>query len=126
MKKLGITSLSLALALGLCSLPVMLQAAPNADTKAPVSLSDSSKKVEKTLQSAQATEQSQTVEKPVNINTATAEEFAQGLSGVGLKKAEAIVTYREEFGPFTNIEQLQEVPGIGPSLIERNMSRLKL
>ncbi|WP_411751235.1 ComEA family DNA-binding protein, partial [Serratia sp. (in: enterobacteria)] len=51
---------------------------------------------------------------------------ASVLNGVGLKKAEAIVRYREQNGPFSEIDQLQEVPGIGPSLVERNRDRLKM
>lgn len=62
----------------------------------------------------------------VSINQATAEELAAALNGIGLKKAQAIVSYREEYGDFTGIEQLKEVPGIGNVLVERNVSRLKL
>lgn len=62
----------------------------------------------------------------VNINSASAEQLAQQLVGIGLKRAEAIVSFREEHGPFTQIEQLQDVPGIGAALLERNMSRLSL
>ncbi len=61
----------------------------------------------------------------VNINTATAQQLTE-LQGVGARRAEAIVQYREEHGPFGDIEQLQEVPGIGPMLIENNRSRLVL
>ncbi|MEZ2574499.1 MULTISPECIES: helix-hairpin-helix domain-containing protein [Buttiauxella] len=62
----------------------------------------------------------------VSINTASAEAMAQAMNGVGLKKAQSIVSYREEYGPFKAIEQLQEVPGIGSALVERNLSRIKL
>ncbi|MBS0054315.1 ComEA family DNA-binding protein [Yersinia sp. Marseille-Q3913] len=62
----------------------------------------------------------------VNINSANAEQLAQQLSGIGKKKAEAIITYREQFGPFTDAEQLLEVPGIGPSFLERNSTKLKI
>ncbi|EPV8455001.1 ComEA family DNA-binding protein [Serratia marcescens] len=65
-------------------------------------------------------------EAAVSINQATAEQLAAALSGVGLKKAEGIVRYREQNGPFTQIEQLQEVPGIGPALFEKNRTRLKM
>lgn len=34
----------------------------------------------------------------ININSADAEQLAQSLSGIGRKKAEAIVNYREQFG----------------------------
>ncbi len=62
----------------------------------------------------------------VSINNASAQELATVMNGVGLKKAEAIVSYREQFGPFTALEQLKEVPGIGSALVERNLARLKL
>ena len=65
-------------------------------------------------------------ETAVSINQATAEQLAAALSGVGLKKAEGIVRYREQNGPFTQVEQLQEVPGIGPALFEKNRTRLKM
>ncbi|NLS53119.1 helix-hairpin-helix domain-containing protein [Hafnia alvei] len=62
----------------------------------------------------------------ININTASAQEIATALNGVGLKKAQAIVEYREKNGAFTQIEQLEEVKGIGAALIARNRDRLKL
>jgi competence protein ComEA len=62
----------------------------------------------------------------VNINTATASELAAGLSGVGASRAEAIVRYREQFGPFESIEELAEVSGIGSATVERNRDRLRL
>lgn len=67
-----------------------------------------------------------TSEATVSINSASAHELAAVMNGVGLKKAEAIVSYRQQFGPFTELEQLKEVPGIGSALVERNLSRLKL
>ncbi|KGT94910.1 AraC family transcriptional regulator [Erwinia typographi] len=62
----------------------------------------------------------------VSLNQASVEELVAALNGVGLKKAEAIVSYREQYGDFTDLEQLREVPGIGNALVERNLSRLKL
>ncbi|WP_434659973.1 helix-hairpin-helix domain-containing protein [Klebsiella sp. MISC125] len=62
----------------------------------------------------------------VSINNASAEELAQALNGVGLKKAQAIVSYREEYGPFKTVDDLKQVPGMGNSLVERNLSHLKL
>ncbi|TCV94409.1 comEA protein [Biostraticola tofi] len=56
----------------------------------------------------------------VNINTADAEDLADALNGIGPKKAEAIISYREKNGPFTNIEDLSKVKGIGPAIIKRN------
>ncbi|WP_408909171.1 ComEA family DNA-binding protein [Xenorhabdus szentirmaii] len=60
----------------------------------------------------------------ININTASTEELVKELNGVGIKKAQAIVEYREKYGPFTAVEQLQEVQGIGPIFIEKNRDKL--
>ena len=62
----------------------------------------------------------------VSINNASAEELARALNGVGLKKAQAIVSYREEYGPFKTVDDLKQVPGLRNSLVERNLSHLKL
>jgi len=57
---------------------------------------------------------------PLDINSATAEQLALALSGVGQSKAEAIVAYRDANGPFATIEDLVNVKGIGSSLLEKN------
>ena len=62
----------------------------------------------------------------VSINNASAEELARAMNGVGLKKAQAIVSYREEYGPFKTVEDLKQVPGMGSSLVERNLAFLTL
>jgi competence protein ComEA len=49
----------------------------------------------------------------VNVNTATAADL-ETLPGIGPVLAEAIVAYRDEHGPFTSVEQLEDVSGIGP------------
>ena len=48
----------------------------------------------------------------ININTATAEEL-DTLPGIGPAYADRIIRYRQEEGPFENIEQIIEVKGIG-------------
>jgi len=48
----------------------------------------------------------------LDLNTATKEQL-DALPGIGQKKAEAIIQYRKEKGPFKSIEQLKEVSGIG-------------
>jgi competence protein ComEA len=52
---------------------------------------------------------------PININTATLEEF-DTLPGIGAKKAEDIVLYRQTHGLFINISEIKDVPGIGEAL----------
>jgi competence protein ComEA len=53
----------------------------------------------------------------VNINTASATEF-ETLSGIGEVLAAAIVDYRTENGPFSSVDDLESVSGIGPSTLE--------
>lgn len=61
----------------------------------------------------------------VSLNTATIEQLRQ-LSGVGAKKAQAIIDYRNQNGKFNSIEDLQKVKGIGPKLFEKNKALLTL
>jgi comEA protein len=54
----------------------------------------------------------------VDINKATLGELML-LPGIGPHYAEAILTYRREQGPFTSVEQLTLVRGIGPKTMEK-------
>ena len=63
---------------------------------------------------------------PVNVNTADAETISAELKGIGLTKARAIVEYREKYGPFTSIEDLALVSGIGDRTIEVNRADIRL
>lgn len=49
----------------------------------------------------------------VDINAASAQEIAEGLVGIGVKKAQAIVAYRDQVGQILTIEELLVVKGIG-------------
>ena len=66
----------------------------------------------------------QTVSDKLNINTASASDIQKALIGIGAKKAEAIVQYREKHGNFTVAEQLLEVQGIGKATLEKNRDRI--
>ena len=61
----------------------------------------------------------------VNPNTATVDELAEELVGVGPKLAEKIVQYREENGNFGSLEDLMAVKGIGNSVIEKNRDQIE-
>ncbi|HAU4877613.1 TPA: ComEA family DNA-binding protein [Aeromonas hydrophila] len=55
----------------------------------------------------------------VNLNTASINELT-ALKGIGEKKAQAIVDYREKQGKSTTVDQLADVSGIGPATLEAN------
>ncbi len=54
----------------------------------------------------------------ININTASQIEL-ESLSGIGPVIAKAVIQYRLENGPFKDIEEIQEVSGIGPVTFEK-------
>lgn len=64
--------------------------------------------------------------KPVNINTADAQTIADSLTGIGLKKAEAIVQDRLKNGPFKNADELKRVFGIGDKIVSANRNDILL
>lgn len=56
-------------------------------------------------------------ERPVDINTAGPEELT-ALPGIGEKLADRIVEYREKHGPFSTVDELTNVSGIGEGKLE--------
>ncbi|MGA9573615.1 MAG: helix-hairpin-helix domain-containing protein [Lysobacterales bacterium] len=63
---------------------------------------------------------------PVNVNSASAEEIAESLKGVGMSKAEAIVVYRNEHGEFKHADELVNVKGIGIRTVDINREYIQL
>lgn len=61
---------------------------------------------------------------PVDLNTATPEQLDQ-LDGVGPTTAEKIIRLREERGGIGTVEDLAEIPGIGPKKLEALRSQLE-
>ena len=70
------------------------------------------------LATATPTSEAASPEARVNLNTATLAELLT-LPGIGETRAQAILAYRAEHGPFTRIEELQNVSGIGPVTYEK-------
>lgn len=62
----------------------------------------------------------------VDINSADAATLARELNGVGLKRAQAIVEYREKHGPFRSVDELALVKGIGPAAISKNRELIRV
>lgn len=54
----------------------------------------------------------------INLNEADL-MMLQSLSGIGPKKAEAIIAYREEHGSFQSIDELKNISGIGAETVEK-------
>lgn len=63
---------------------------------------------------------------PVNINTADMQALAANIVGVGEKKAQAIIAFRDEHGPFKSVDELTRVKGIGLKLVDNNRENLTI
>ena len=62
---------------------------------------------------------------PVDVNTADAKTLARELQGIGMAKAEAIVSHREKNGPFKSADDLAKVKGLGKKLVDQNKANFK-
>lgn len=54
----------------------------------------------------------------MNLNTATLATL-DALPGVGPVTAQSILSWREQHGRFSRVEELQEIDGIGPKTFEK-------
>ncbi|NRA82934.1 MAG: helix-hairpin-helix domain-containing protein [Gammaproteobacteria bacterium] len=62
----------------------------------------------------------------VNINKATKQQLVSVLSGIGEKKAKAIVDYRNKHGAFKSANDLLKVKGIGKKILAKNKTKISL
>ena len=62
----------------------------------------------------------------INVNSANADELANALDGVGLKRAKAIVAWREQNGQFKHVDDLLKVKGIGKKILAANTGKINL
>ena len=72
-----------------------------------------------------AAEDASSLEGVVNLNTATVQEL-QLLPGVGEVRANAIVDLRKQKGGFKSLDELEDVKGVGPAMMERLRPHLTL
>jgi len=65
------------------------------------------------------------MQQTVYLNKSTIDDLVT-LKGIGHKKAQAIVTYRERVGAFKSIAELTQVKGIGEKILNDNKTRLQI
>ena len=61
----------------------------------------------------------------ININTANEESLVL-LKGIGKTRAEDIIKYRNENGPFKSTDEIQNVSGIGPSTFSKIKDKITI
>lgn len=62
----------------------------------------------------------------ININSASAEQISEGMTGIGASKAKAIVEYRVKHGKFKTLQALENVAGVGAKTVEKNKDNISL
>lgn len=62
----------------------------------------------------------------VNINTADKETLMTEIKGVGEKRAEAIIAWRAQHGPFKSVDELADVSGVGQAIVDKNRETLSI
>ena len=60
----------------------------------------------------------------LDINSASADAIAETMTGIGIKRAEAIIAFRDKNGPFNTVDDLLLVKGIGLATLDKNRDRL--
>ncbi len=61
----------------------------------------------------------------INLNKADVRALTKSFKGIGKKRAEAIVSYREKYGGFKSVAELASIRGLGKSFVRRNLSQLQ-
>jgi len=125
--KCGIKALLITLAIATSGMSAgALAASPSAKAQAAQTQADATSQGQVKANATASTKAIEDEDTRVSINTASADVLARVMNGVGLKKAQAIVSYREEYGPFKTLDDLKQVPGMGSALVERNLAHLTL
>lgn len=61
----------------------------------------------------------------IDLNKANANDLAHSIKGIGEKRAEAIIKYRQAHGAFKTITELAYVPGLGGNFVKKNNAELE-
>lgn len=62
---------------------------------------------------------------PINLNTADVKALSKSVKGIGVKRAEAIIKYREAHDGFKSVTDLEQVPGFGKRFVDKNRNELE-
>jgi comEA protein len=93
----------------------------NSETQEEPALPDDSSVIPLTGQPSEESKETSNAENPqegkININTADVDELMT-LPGIGQVIAQRIVDFREEYGPFSTVEELLDVSGIGEKKLD--------
>ncbi len=60
----------------------------------------------------------------VNLNTVDAKTLSKMLKGVGRKRAEAVIAYRQAHHGFKSIDELAQVKSLGAAFVKKNRQQL--
>lgn len=63
------------------------------------------------------------VSSPINVNSADLAAL-ETIKGLGATKAQAIIDYRTKNGHFKTVEEVENVPGVGPKLLQKIQSQI--
>lgn len=77
------------------------------------------------VKSSPSSEGEEAITSKININTASLNELTL-LPGIGEKKAQAIIEYREETGDFKTKDEIKNVKGIGDSIYEKMKRKIEV
>jgi len=61
----------------------------------------------------------------VDLNTADAKTISKSMKGIGIKRADAIVKYRTDHGPFKSFDDLSEVSGLSKKFVISHFEQLQ-
>lgn len=61
----------------------------------------------------------------INLNTADANALSKSMKGIGAKRAEAIVKYRETNGAYKSVEDLSMVPLFGKNFVSNHLPEIQ-
>lgn len=103
------------------SIPSVIYVDSNSETNedSSIIIDDNSEEHTNSIDASNSGSPTSNASQKVNINTATAEELDEKLTGIGPAIAKKIIEYRNSIGKFSSIEEIKNVSGIGDKTFEK-------